>query len=177
MADSNLTPEQAAKAQELNIRIAERVHDENAAYLARMSEQIMKDAWATLRTLVLINGGAAIAILTFVGGIASKPDHNLAQLVGVAKGLRWFAWGVIAAALASGISYLTNFFYGSSGNSMTRDWQHPYLLMTPWAKAYFLSAKALHVVALLLAAASLALFAVGVTIVGHAITHIVPARL
>ena len=60
MVGDNLTPEQAAKAHELNIRAAETVHDQSYAYFARMSDQVMKDAWATLRTLVLINGTSFI---------------------------------------------------------------------------------------------------------------------
>ncbi len=59
----------------------------------------MKDARAALRTLVLINGGAAVAILSFMGGIAKNPKE--AQIASIADGLLCFAGGVAAAAAAS----------------------------------------------------------------------------
>jgi hypothetical protein len=173
MVSDNLHPEQAtAKTNDLNLRAAERAHDQHAAYVDRSADQVMKDAWAFLRTLVLINGAAAIAILTFVGGLAAKWDHNLAQLAGITHGLRWFAWGVITAALASGVSYATNYFYGSAANVMTKDWQHPFRHATALSVWFQRAAWSFHGLALVLAIASLVLFAIGISTVSHAIAHL-----
>ena len=101
---TNITPEQAEKAHELNLRAAERAHEANAAFVTQMSETMMKDAWGVVRTLVLINGEAAISILTFVGGLAARSSTNAAQLTAIASGLMWFAFGLISGTLAGGLS-------------------------------------------------------------------------
>jgi hypothetical protein len=167
-----LTPEQNQRAYELNLRAAERAHEQNAAYVAIMSDTVMKDAWAVMRILVLINGGAAIAILTFVGGLAAKSDRNVAQVVGVANGLRWFAYGVIAATLIAGFSYLTNYCYGLAATVAIKDWVHPYVHPTPFGNKVSLAGRVLHVAAIALALASLGLFAAGVYSVSNAVAQL-----
>jgi hypothetical protein len=59
--------------------------------------------------LVLINGGAAIAILTFLGGVASKERIDFVKVGVVADTLKWFAFGVALAVLGMAFAYLTNF--------------------------------------------------------------------
>jgi hypothetical protein len=98
---TEMTPEQAhekaTREWELNIRTAERAHDERIAYAAAMADTVMKDAWGVIRNLILINGGAAISILTFVGALAAKASTQPSQLSEIAKGLKFFAAGVVAA--------------------------------------------------------------------------------
>ena len=57
------------------------------------------------KNLVLINGGAAIAILAFAGNILSRPDGSAAaKVAGLAPALSDFSWGVglaVAAVIAS----------------------------------------------------------------------------
>jgi hypothetical protein len=105
---TELTPEQAhekaMKEWELNIRTAERAHDERTAYARAMADTVMKDAWGVIRNLILINGGAAISILTFVGALAAKASTQPSQLSEIAKGLKFFAAGVVAATITSAFS-------------------------------------------------------------------------
>jgi hypothetical protein len=56
---TELTPEQVREqaVRELNIRTAERAHDERAAYARAMQKTVMKDDWGVIRNLILINGG------------------------------------------------------------------------------------------------------------------------
>jgi hypothetical protein len=104
-----LTPEQAhkkvVKEWELNITGAERAHDRLAAYENAMADTVVKDAWAAIRNLILINGGAAISILTFAGALAAKANPPPEQLSQIARGLELFAFGVAAATIAAGLSY------------------------------------------------------------------------
>src|ERR1700722_14272108 len=135
-----------------------------------MSDQIMKDAWATLRPLVLINGGAAIAILTFAGGLAK--DHKDAQIASIADGLIWFACGMTAAALASGISYAINYCYGAEAHASMLDFDLLYVHATKNSVKFRHRGKVFHWLAVLLALGSSALFVMGVWTVSGAIAHL-----
>jgi hypothetical protein len=66
-------------------------------------------ASAVFRTLVLINGGAAVSVLAFVGGLISQGKLSLgAQAAGVTRALLLFALGVLASALGVAFAYFTN---------------------------------------------------------------------
>src|SRR5258707_4450487 len=58
-----------------------------------------------LKALLLINGGAAIAILAYLGNLASRT--SLAHLPEVKNALLCFAGGVFATALAFIVAYFT----------------------------------------------------------------------
>jgi hypothetical protein len=78
-------------------------------FLATFNKGAMDSANLVLRTLVLINGGAAIAVLTFLSGVAAKDKVDLAHVGPVASTITFFAWGVAAAAAAMAFAYFTNF--------------------------------------------------------------------
>jgi hypothetical protein len=61
-----------------------------------------------VKTALLINGGAAIAVLAFIGGIASQGRISTSDINDVAGGLSWFGYGVLSAAVTMGLAYLTN---------------------------------------------------------------------
>ncbi len=67
---------------------------------------------AALKGSLLINGGAAVAVLAFVGNAWTKdvPRHVLA---GASYGLSLFVWGVLAAATALGATYLSQAGFGN----------------------------------------------------------------
>jgi hypothetical protein len=71
--------------------------------------------------LIVINGGAAIAILTFLGGVASKEKIDFTKVGAVADTIRYFATGVALALVGMVLSYFTNFLWpelrGPSGES------------------------------------------------------------
>src|SRR5215472_15072043 len=60
-----------------------------------------------LKTIILINGGAAVAILTFVGTLAAQNRVQFAHLSTIANALLVFAFGVLAAIAAMALNYLT----------------------------------------------------------------------
>lgn len=66
---------------------------------------------SALKSALLINGGAAVAMLAFIGNAWSTP--KTAQLVaGLAYGLSLFVWGVMSAACAAGATYLSQAGFG-----------------------------------------------------------------
>ena len=168
---TELTPEQVREQalREFNIRTAERAHDERAAYARAMQKTVMKDAWGVIRNLILINGGAAISILTFVGALAARASTQPAQLSAISRGLVLFAVGVVAATVTAALSYLTNYCYGEATNWESRDNVHPYNHPTPRTRRFTKFGRICHVVALLCVIVSLVCFVWGVIVVARAV--------
>jgi hypothetical protein len=125
---AELTPEQDG---DFNIRVAERTHDQVSADTAARGDMVVKDAWGVIRNLTLINGGAAISILTFVGALATKVNPQPSQIAEIGKGVKFFAVGVFAATVTSALSYLTNSFYLCALSNYSKDYVHPYVHATP----------------------------------------------
>jgi hypothetical protein len=66
---------------------------------------------SAVKSSLLINGGAAIAVLAFLGNAWSNglPHHTLSD---AAYGLSLFVWGVLAAAGATGFVYVSQAGFG-----------------------------------------------------------------
>ena len=93
-----------------------------------------------LRSATLINGGAAVALLAFVGNLwGTRPT----VAVELSFPMMLFLYGVLAAALASGATYCAQWFYSSRTNR-TRTWGNVF-----------------NVLAVLLVAGSFGVFLVG----------------
>ena len=95
-----------------------------------------------LRSLLLINGAAAIALLAFAGRLYGDEDPaRVAVARDIASALMMFGWGVSAATAAAAGSYLSQVLYVE----LTRPWP----------------GHVLRGMAVLLGAAALGLFIVG----------------
>src|SRR5688500_9984682 len=89
---------------------AERAHDKDDDSWHKSNDATISSATVALRTAVLINGGAAIAMLAFIGGLLRDSKLPLATTISqLTAPLIWFALGVVAATLAMGCMYLINF--------------------------------------------------------------------
>lgn len=73
------------------------------------------------KSCMLINGGASVALLAFIGNIWSKGSIEIAALL-VSKGLLIFCSGVFLAALCSGFTYLAQSAYTSSELGKNKKW-------------------------------------------------------
>jgi hypothetical protein len=66
---------------------------------------------SAIKSSLLINGGAAVAVLAFLGNAWSKGlPRNV--LTGASYGLSLFVWGVLAAATAAGFTYVSQAGFG-----------------------------------------------------------------
>ena len=126
-------------------------------YLA-LHELAIKSSELTLRTAVLINGGAAISVLAFIGGLVSQGKIGFSQLGRVADSLTGFAWGVAAAAVGMGLSYLTHYSMIAVEGSKTLSLQQPFVQPGPTTKWWARVRLALHTLAIFAGIASLILF-------------------
>src|SRR4051812_17866110 len=109
---------------------AHRAHDEENGLLRMLVETSTRDAQATVRLLFAVNGGVAAALLAFSGGLISREKVSVAAVAGVVENLKWFALGLLAAAVASMATYFTNGFYAGASKARIRNWLHPYVHQT-----------------------------------------------
>ena len=134
---------------ELRREDAKRAHDEALDLQTKTNEATMSSAQVAIRTGVLINGGAAVTVLGFIGALAGQGRVPVAQLSAIAGSLLWFAFGVASGTLALGLSYFTNYCYVERQASRIRTWEHPYLKDGPTTSRWLRRAIVFHVAAVI----------------------------
>jgi hypothetical protein len=87
--------------QELQREDAIRAHDQAQEFETKTNEATVASGQVAIRTAILINGGAAIAVLGLIGGLVGQGKLRVAQLSSVTRTLMWLAFGA-----ASGIAAL-----------------------------------------------------------------------
>ena len=97
-------PEQTDAAR----RAAERAHEVHKEFVFQSNAASVESAHSALRTIMLINGGAVVAILGFICVVADKNKLSTNDLHAIADCLRWFAFGIFCAAVAFGAAFLVN---------------------------------------------------------------------
>ncbi len=85
----------------------QQVHESNL----EMLRATITAAQSALKSAVLINGGAAVAVLAFISNAWGKPGTE-SVLPGLAYGLSLFVWGVLSAACATGATYFSQAGFG-----------------------------------------------------------------
>jgi hypothetical protein len=83
----------------------------NASNL-ELFKSVISTAKILINSLILINGGAAVALLAFIGHLATAPSSS-ASVSDFAAVLLWFVVGVGAAALFAGFVCLSQKAYSS----------------------------------------------------------------
>lgn len=151
--------EQEQRQAEQKQRLAEREHDRNAENGVKQVLAAIEAGHHALRAILLINGGAAVALLAFIGAIASK--EGVSSVADLAASIQWFAFGVAATAAAIGMTYLVNHCYALSMRTMEHSWEHPYVKDTPKSERWERFGEVLNVMVILVALAALGLFVWG----------------
>jgi hypothetical protein len=155
MSDQQQPPPQNRWAFEQNRAVAERQHDRVTEFGNKVGEAAINGGNLALRMVLLINGGAVVALLSFMGGLKD-------QRQAIASALAWFAWGVVAAASALGLAYATNFCVAGTQHSLKYWYDFPYVRDGPqtalWRRWYLV----FHIAAVLAGLGALVLFVVGI---------------
>src|SRR5262249_41498406 len=151
---------------EQNRRAAERAHDTWREIALQVNEATINARNLALRMSLLINGGAAVALLTFVGGLPAN------QKRAVADTLVWFAFGVAIAVAGLGFAYLTNYTSAMMHGSKMWHNQPPYVLDGPTTARWMRLNRVFHIAAVIVGLASLVLFIVGMFYVRAALTKL-----
>ena len=77
-----------------------------------MFRSVISVALAALKTVLLVNGAAAIAMLAFIGNIWAT-SNGKPIVMGAACALGWYVSGVLTAGAASAFTYLAQAGYGN----------------------------------------------------------------
>ncbi len=156
--------------QRINREHALRAHDRNSEALQNFNKAAIESANIAIRSLLLVNGGASVALLAFVGAVESgNSEINSRVLV---EPIRWFAFGVGAAVLTALFAYLVNLLDALIAGSMSRNWDHPYIHDTPMAKKLIFRRRLLFFAALLAAVFSAISFFLGVWSITAALSNL-----
>ncbi|NIC05281.1 hypothetical protein [Billgrantia bachuensis] len=89
-------------------------HDERM----ELRREVTTTGQAALKSALLINGGAAVALLAFIGRIwgSEESQHTLEVLSGA---LLSFVFGVLSAAVAAGATYISQAGYADAFGSIS----------------------------------------------------------
>jgi hypothetical protein len=137
-----------------------------------IAEAAIKAAEAALRAGLLINGGAAVSVLAFIGSLATKELIAVSQLSRVAGSLVVFACGVAAAVLGLGLSYLTHFFEAVSIASTKRIGEFPFVEPSGASKRNLWFRSSAHLLAVIAFFVCIGCFIFGMFSVRDAIVHL-----
>lgn len=162
-------PEQAKQFYDLNAEHAKRAHDLNRQSSADFTKAAIESANVAIRSLMLVNGGAVVALLAFLGALESGDAGNAVKADVLVAPILWFALGVGFSAMTATLAYLVNLLDSGLVNSVRLTWEHPFIEDDEKAPRLRWWRVRLHVVAILLATASLVTFFLGVFTVTQAI--------
>jgi hypothetical protein len=157
---------------ELQREDAHREHDRAAEFYNQLNESSIKSSEITLRTCFLINGGAAVSVLAFIGGLESKGLIETRDFGPIADSLVMFAFGVVAAVAGMGLSYVVHYLTGLHVISMEKVWEHPWVKPGKRTRLFGILKALTHVLAVLVAVSSVVFFVYGIYSVRAAIEHI-----
>ena len=73
-----------------------------------MFRSVISAGQSALRSAFLMNGGGAVAVLAFIGNLANNDPQRIPSL---APSLTVFVTGVLLVTVASGGTYLSQWFY------------------------------------------------------------------
>jgi hypothetical protein len=79
-----------------------RAHENEDKFSEQTNEAAISTGNLTLRMAMLINGGAAVALLAFIGGLLSKDKGTYGHVSEIAASLMWFGWGVLLSVAGIG---------------------------------------------------------------------------
>ncbi len=81
-----------------------------------MFRSVIQVGQSALKSIILINGGAAVSMLAFIGNLASKQGLSSQAMTLMTKPMIFFAMGVLSGALGAGGTYVSQFFYFKEKN-------------------------------------------------------------
>jgi len=110
--------EHASRYYDLNAEHAKRAHDLNRQTSAEFSKAALESANLAIRALTLVNGGAVVALLAFVGALEASETSNSAKIDGLVAPLLAFALGIGCSVVAATVAYLVNMLDSDITNSV-----------------------------------------------------------
>lgn len=151
--------------------LAIRAHDRHDAMLAERQKVAVESANVAIRALLLINGGAVVALLAFLGALESG-DAEAVSLNQFVSALRYFAYGVGFSAVTAALAYLVNLLDADIQGLNEYHYEWPFVRAQKRHKILLTTRTVIHVCAILLSFASLTVFFLGVNQIANAVTNL-----
>jgi hypothetical protein len=151
-----------------NMEEAHRAHDVLRAHRRAFNEAAVKSGEVILRTCLLINGGAAIAVLAFMGNVIAKDPSSHRLLADVSGGLNDFFFGVGFAVIAMGLTYVDHLLNWKHAISQKEVWKPPYIELGKGTVFWGGVKNGVHVTTVVLVVLSVVMFVLGLVSVEHA---------
>lgn len=146
---------------EMRVRAAQRAHDDEKEFGQGANQAAIKAGEETVKASLLINGGSAVAMLAFIGTLASKDTLPRLHLMEITKPLLWFGAGVALAAVGSAAAYFTNLMIAGASTHKSREYEHPFLRATVLSNRHRIAGEVFRYLAVAAIAASIGCFIVG----------------
>ena len=149
-----------------------RTHEANHELVIKANDATIASGQLAIRTILLINGAAAIALLSFLGGLIGGGKLQLGfQMEPVTSPLVYFAWGVVFSAVSMGFGYMANYTAAGILQSFTSTWKHPYLEKTDYTKRWQTANVVVQVLSIGSALVALGAFVCGMIVARNAIAN------
>ncbi|WP_156629556.1 hypothetical protein [Methylobacterium sp. Leaf85] len=158
------SPEEAAK----RVEMAQREHERADRGRIAMFPTVTGFAVEALKAPALVNGGAAAAMLAFVG---TGRQPVTADTI---FGLKLFAVGLVLAAIATAPTYFAQYFYLAQMQSTEHGWDHPFVVETGASRKAWRLAVAFHAFAVVLVLAAYACATFGLWSVASGLVPLAP---
>ncbi|WP_137044595.1 hypothetical protein [Pseudolabrys sp. FHR47] len=145
-----------------------RAHDAESEFWTQVNQGALDGGTLAIKTAFLINGGAALAVLGFIGAVAGQGRIGDADVQNITSALMWFTSGVALAGFSTGAAYFTNLATAAMSSSKKRLWEHPYL--GPPDRCYTMLRTLFLAVAVIAGIGSMCLFVGGMIDVKHSVS-------
>jgi hypothetical protein len=145
----------------LEIRAAERAHDSETAFGKAANDHAVKAGEEVVKAVILINGGSCVAMLAFIGTLASKELLAPSQIEEITAPLFSFGIGLLLAVIGGSAAYFTNLMIAGSSNRKGRQYGYPFLLSNPSTRRHTIAAEVFRYLGLLAMVLSIGCFGRG----------------
>lgn len=139
--------------------------------LNAMNAALADSGQNALKGAFLMNGGALVALLTFLSSLMGRDDG--AEVVkALLPAMQGFAFGVASVGLAYGGTYLTNLLYTNSMLATDQVDDPPYLATTNKGLWFYRIGLAFHALTIIAALVSICSFFYGFNLVDEALKEL-----
>ncbi|CAI8811393.1 MULTISPECIES: hypothetical protein [Pseudomonas] len=104
-------PEENSEVLKARLQLSLDAHKHNLSANLEMFKSIIQSGQNALKTMLLLNGGAAIALLAFIGKLS---DNNSSAIPDFAYSLTAFVIGALAIGITSCLTYLSQMAFDSA---------------------------------------------------------------
>ncbi|WP_424944300.1 hypothetical protein [Aliiroseovarius crassostreae] len=152
-----------------NLEDAKEAHAIRRDFIGFTNQSAIELTSSATKAFLLINGGAAVAMLGFVASVADGSGAVKLEMPDIVDALMWFGWGVLVAAVCSGLAYCVMFLQGAVSSEVTFTWEFLYIEERQASKWLLRVTHLAHVAAVLAGILSLVFFSLGLLSVAEAI--------